>query len=314
MALMNLLKGNFTGSLGQTYGSSWKDKAVLKSRPFGKAPPTQSQTSAVRAFEAVNRLASQFAKVWWKYFSLSDRSMLRHNAVARAFRPMLQYGQFAPGAFIEVVPPNVNVLLDKPAQAAPGAAVYIKFYVKSGFTFPPGTQLHAIAVDEAGYCGKPYTAPFHEGTIILSPPAPQERPLYVIAFFSFPGESKFFLFGGNALGVNTMQYSLDEQLTGDNWLDGRPIYQKTIDFGNMPTSEGSKAVSHNISNFDFAISFEAVAVAPASVGGSYMLPSGSSSDQCELKITRTDFVIYAASSGWRTGYPVFATIKYIKTA
>ena len=43
-------------------------------------------------------------------------------------------------------------------------------------------------------------------------------------------------------------YSTDEKIIGQ-WTDGKPLYQKTIDFGNLP-SNTSKSADHNISNLD----------------------------------------------------------------
>lgn len=44
-------------------------------------------------------------------------------------------------------------------------------------------------------------------------------------------------------------YSETEQLTGGTWIDGKPIYRKTIDIGNLPNAS-SKDVLHNIDNLD----------------------------------------------------------------
>jgi hypothetical protein len=256
MATMNLLKADYNGTLGQTYGSKWKDKSVIKSRPFGKAPPTNVQTANVRAFECVNRLAPVMSKVWWKYFNLSDRKMLKHNAVAQALRPMLQHGEFSPGSFIQVVPVNPNIIMQTPVQTRPGDPVTIQFSISSQFSPPSGSQVHALVVDEAGHCGVPYTAPLSAGPISLTPPVPQTRPIHVLAFCSFPSGGKFLLYGGNSEGVNTMQYSLEEQLTGDTWLDGKPIYQKT--FTGATTAVNTIAYLGQIPDYEQIISFKGV--------------------------------------------------------
>jgi hypothetical protein len=258
---MNLLKGNFSGTLGETYGSSWKNKNVIKSRPFGKAPPTQKQTDAVRAFECLNRVASLFAKTWWKYFNLSDRKMLRHNAVAQMLKPMIQHGIFDLGSFIEIVPVNSNVVMQEPEQLEPSTPIKINFTVSPTFTFPVGTQLHALAVDEHGYCAPPYTMPYSGGEVILSPIVPQERPIYVLSFFSYPSGDKFLLFGGNAIGVKTLQYSLEEQLTNDTWLDGRPIYQRT--FTGTVTEKGVLTMLGSLPSGSFTVRLYGVAKAPS---------------------------------------------------
>lgn len=52
----------------------------------------------------------------------------------------------------------------------------------------------------------------------------------------------------NALGVPMVHYTTDEQVIG-TWVDGKPLYQKTIMFGTLPNST-EKSVAHNISNVD----------------------------------------------------------------
>lgn len=52
-------------------------------------------------------------------------------------------------------------------------------------------------------------------------------------------------------GVPACHYSEDEQVVG-TWVDGKPIYEKTITF-NSPIS-GSVSIAHNISNLDTVIS------------------------------------------------------------
>ncbi len=51
-------------------------------------------------------------------------------------------------------------------------------------------------------------------------------------------------------GVN---YSTDEQEIGITWLDGKPIYQKTIYIGRLTNSTTWQSVAHNISNIDTVI-------------------------------------------------------------
>lgn len=55
-----------------------------------------------------------------------------------------------------------------------------------------------------------------------------------------------------------VDYSIDETKTGYNWIDGKPIYRKVIDFGNLPNTT-SKTVAHNISNIDKIITLTGTA-------------------------------------------------------
>lgn len=44
-------------------------------------------------------------------------------------------------------------------------------------------------------------------------------------------------------------YSTTETLTGDTWIDGKPIYRKVINFGALPNN-GGKQVNHGVKNLD----------------------------------------------------------------
>lgn len=46
-------------------------------------------------------------------------------------------------------------------------------------------------------------------------------------------------------------YSTDEKIIGQ-WIDGKPLYQKTIDFGALPNNT-TKSVNHNIQNIDYVV-------------------------------------------------------------
>ena len=54
-----------------------------------------------------------------------------------------------------------------------------------------------------------------------------------------------------------VNYSLEEQVIG-SWIDGKPIYQKTINCGTLPNNE-NKSIDHNIENIDSIVSFKTCA-------------------------------------------------------
>lgn len=90
MATMNLLKAKVDGKLGEMYGAKWKNKPCLKAVPFSHAPHNSAQKQAFSAFGCLNRVASGISKTFWNYLGLSDRVMLRHNAVANWLKPCVE--------------------------------------------------------------------------------------------------------------------------------------------------------------------------------------------------------------------------------
>jgi len=55
--------------------------------------------------------------------------------------------------------------------------------------------------------------------------------------------------------LNFGNYSTSEVDTGFTWIDGSPIYKKTINFGTLPNAT-TKTVAHNISNISLMIKAE----------------------------------------------------------
>lgn len=66
---------------------------------------------------------------------------------------------------------------------------------------------------------------------------------------------------GSIEGGCCVDYSFEEQWTGRRWVNGKKIYQKTINFGPLPAGGAggaTKYVDHNIPNIDTITSFDAV--------------------------------------------------------
>lgn len=67
------------------------------------------------------------------------------------------------------------------------------------------------------------------------------------------------VYGGDPI---ILDYSLVEVNTGSKWIDGSPIYKKTINIGTLPNNT-TKSVPHNISNLNRIIRFEGYAHRPS---------------------------------------------------
>ena len=57
------------------------------------------------------------------------------------------------------------------------------------------------------------------------------------------------------INLENSSYSTSEVKTNATWIDGKPIYKKTIDFGALPNNNNKK-VPHGISNLDRIIKVE----------------------------------------------------------
>ena len=58
--------------------------------------------------------------------------------------------------------------------------------------------------------------------------------------------------------IGALNYSTSEAATGGTWVDGKPIYKKTINVGALPNA-ADKAVAHGIRNLGMVVKLEGVA-------------------------------------------------------
>ena len=109
-------------------------------------------------------------------------------------------------------------------------------------------------------------------------------------------------------------YNTSEIETGE-WIDGKPVYQKTIDLGSLPNA-ASKNVAHGITNLDKVVKLDGTAT--NSSGRTIPLPyitGASSTDsfpQCiNLQADKTNVTVGTLAAD-RSSYTGYATIHYTK--
>ena len=100
MAIQELLKASYTGSLGETTGAKWKNKAVVKGKIWSKTPNSKTQTDSVRSFECLNRVASAIASQWFYRLGIKAVNMHKHNAVAKLLKSSVKTHEFTPKSFL----------------------------------------------------------------------------------------------------------------------------------------------------------------------------------------------------------------------
>lgn len=116
------------------------------------------------------------------------------------------------------------------------------------------------------------------------------------------------VYGGDPIIVD---YSTSEINTGATWINGAPIYKKTISTGALPNAT-TKNVAHGISNLDLVIDIKGCAWD----GSSTWLPipnAGSSSATIEAYVYSSNIVI--ATGMDRTGFTTsYVTLYYTKSS
>lgn len=108
-----------------------------------------------------------------------------------------------------------------------------------------------------------------------------------------------------------MNYSTNETVVG-KWVDGKPVYQKTVACGTLPNNT-SKRVSHNISNIDYIINW--TGSASDSTGIHIKFPYvniDTLGNSCNVWIDKTAIGIEAAAD-FRHYTKSYVTLQYTKT-
>lgn len=128
----------------------------------------------------------------------------------------------------------------------------------------------------------------------------------------------------SASTLNTMQTNIETAIdnVGSNstsekqigyWIDGKPLYKKTIEFGALPNAT-TKRVDHNIANLRDIVSISGIAKDPN--GNIYMpIPlsyaGGSVQYNTDVYVNATQIGISATED--RSRYTAYIVLEYTKT-
>jgi hypothetical protein len=114
-------------------------------------------------------------------------------------------------------------------------------------------------------------------------------------------------------GGGGIDYSETEQITGQKWIDGKTIYQKTIKYQVTGNPSGGKyTIPHNISNMETVILFHGIMNHSEVVPYGENLPSKDGSmGRVSVKVTNIE--VSVPSGSWQ-GYIFVFTLQYTKSA
>lgn len=103
MGKMELLKAGYTGKVGTIYGSKGHGKINAKVVPFSHTPHNENQKQAFSAFACLLRLSVFISKKLWEFLGLSNRKMLKQNAVAQWLKPLISAKTFDMSKFTDLI-------------------------------------------------------------------------------------------------------------------------------------------------------------------------------------------------------------------
>ena len=110
--------------------------------------------------------------------------------------------------------------------------------------------------------------------------------------------------------IDFATYKTTEQVVG-TWIDGKPIYRKTIDFGYLPNGT-TKAVAHNIVDIDKIIKIEQTIDNGSSYQHGFLVLSSGAQAVNQFNIYGTNSDIRVATNSDRSTVYAYFTLYYTK--
>lgn len=108
-----------------------------------------------------------------------------------------------------------------------------------------------------------------------------------------------------------ISYSQEEQSTGTHWIDGKEIYQITVDCGAAPNNT-LVDIPHNIANVDKVIALWGIGFDTGNVYKPIpMVTAGSATQQIRLTADATNINIGTAYNA--SSVNIYVTLQYTKT-
>lgn len=108
-------------------------------------------------------------------------------------------------------------------------------------------------------------------------------------------------------------YSTEEKVVG-TWINGKPLYRKSITFTSTISSNSLMTKAHNISNVDFIRIKEFIL--SETTGTTYSLPlvgySGNLTDKTYAYVNKNNIYAYS-NGGWGAAWTKIVVLEYTKT-
>lgn len=107
-------------------------------------------------------------------------------------------------------------------------------------------------------------------------------------------------------------YSIDERMIG-SWVDGRPLYQKSIAFGTLP-NKNTKKVAHGIANIKEVITIKTIGYATTwyNIPWATTKTVAGENDSLNVYVDTTDIIVQTAADASAETIS-YITLQYTKT-
>ena len=113
------------------------------------------------------------------------------------------------------------------------------------------------------------------------------------------------------LADNGCIFSLEEKIVG-KWIDGKPLYQKTINFGALPNNT-TKDVAHGVSNMKLMVECWGIATSSSEIMSLPRVSTGPTDPKYSVALSASTSNIKITTGYDRTSFSAYVTIRYTKT-
>lgn len=162
MGLINLLKANYTGKVGQTVGAKWKDKSTVRTFSKPANPRTDAQVSVRNSFSALTSFTALFADQIKYLSALNTSGMSVRNAIIKLNKGMISENSFNKATLLISngglqVPANV-------AAADETGKIKITWDAPTATNFSANAKLIVVAIQESSGIVEVFEAPYNGAT------------------------------------------------------------------------------------------------------------------------------------------------------
>ena len=162
MGLINLLKANYTGKVGQTVGAKWKDKSTVRTFSKPANPRTDAQVSVRNGFAALTSFTALFADQIKYQSALNTSGMSVRNAIIKLNKGMIPENNFVKANLL-----ISNGGLQVPANVAATeetGKIKITWDAPTATNFSANAKLIVVAIQESSGIVEVFEAPYNGAT------------------------------------------------------------------------------------------------------------------------------------------------------
>jgi len=148
MGIMNLLKANWTGKVGQVVGAKWKNKSTIRSFTKPAYTNTPAQQIIRQGFGEITSFVALFADQLKTYSALNTKGMSLRNAIIKLNKDMLATGALNPASLLIARGGLPNVSGFTPAKKTSNAGFTASWTPSTGVSISEKARVVAIFVDD----------------------------------------------------------------------------------------------------------------------------------------------------------------------